>query len=221
MAQKKDWCKHKGNRVLLVEGKNDCHVISALCQAHNLPETFGIYQCDGDIKLFKRLDALIPSEDIEIIGIVLDADNPDVKSRWRQVQNALNLYNYEVPKQANPQGTIISSQYEKPRLGIWLMPNNQDAGMLEDFLMGLAQPESLNWARNCVDGARKQNLTSFKEVHHSKAVIHTYLAMRDEPGNPLGQAITAHALQPQTEIAHHFTSWLNRLFNECVTSVNN
>jgi hypothetical protein len=24
---------------------------------------------------------------------------------------------------------------------------------------------------------------------------------------------TAHALQPHTEIAYHFTDWLNRLFN--------
>ncbi len=214
MAQKKDWCKHEGSRVLLVEGKNDCHVIAALCQAHNLPETFGIYQCDGDIKLFKRLDALILSEDIEIIGIVLDADNPDVNARWRQVQNALN--NYDVPKQPEAQGTIISSQDEKPRLGIWLMPNNQDAGMLEDFLMGLAQPDSLKWARHCVDSAQQQSFSSFKEVHQSKAVIHTYLAWQDEPGSPLGQAITAHALQPNTEIAHQFTNWLNRLFNRLV-----
>jgi hypothetical protein len=25
-------CKHTGNKVLLVEGKNDCHVIFALCR---------------------------------------------------------------------------------------------------------------------------------------------------------------------------------------------
>jgi hypothetical protein len=110
MAQKKDWCKHEGNRVLLVKGKNDCHVISALCQAHNMPETFGIYQCDGDIRLFKRFDALILSSDIEMIGIVLDADNPDVKARWQQVQTVLNVHNYNVPKQPDPQGTIIGSQ---------------------------------------------------------------------------------------------------------------
>jgi hypothetical protein len=41
----------------------------------------------------------------------------------------------------------------------------------------------------------------------------TYLAWQDEPGNPLGQAITNHVLQPQTEIAYNFTNWLNRLFN--------
>lgn len=56
--------------------------------------------------------------------------------------------------------------------------------------MELAQPDSLNWACNCVDAARQQNFASFKKVHHSKAVIHTYLAWQDEPGNPLGQAIT-------------------------------
>jgi hypothetical protein len=213
MTQKKDWCKHKGNRVLLVEGKNDCHVIGALCQAHDLPETFGIYQCDGDDKLFKRLDALIPSENIEIIGIVLDADNPDFNARWQQVKALLTFYNYNTPKQPDPKGTLIASQDEKPRIGVWLMPNNQDTGMLEDFLMKLAQPNRIDWARHCVDSAQQKTFTSFKEAHHSKAVIHTYLAWQDEPGNPLGQAITAHALQPHTDIAHQFTDWLNRLFN--------
>ncbi|EDN70757.1 conserved hypothetical protein [Beggiatoa sp. PS] len=94
------------------------------------------------------------------------------------------------------------------------MPNNQETGMLEDFLMALAQPNSLEWARHCLEQAQHKNLTTFKEVHQSKAIIHTYLAWQDEPGNPLGQAITAHALQPNTEIAYHFTDWLKQLFTD-------
>jgi hypothetical protein len=221
MAKEKlDWCKQQGKRMLLVEGKNDCHVILALWQAHKSPPKgcFGIYQCDNDEGVLKKLNELIQgaiaqTNELEIVGIVLDADKPDVKARWQQIQAKLKRYAYSFPEQPEPQGTIILSLDEKPRLGIWLMPNNQDAGMLEDFLMGLAQPDSLNLARHCVEQARQQNLASVKEVHHSKAIIHTYLAWQDEPGNPLGQAITAHALQPHTDIAQLFTHWLNRLFN--------
>jgi len=53
----------------------------------------------------------------------------------------------------------------------------------------------------------------FKEAHLSKAELYTYLAWQDEPGKPFGIAITAHALQPETKIAHLFTDWLHRLFN--------
>jgi len=38
---------------------------------------------------------------------------------------------------------------------------------------------------------------TFIPNHKSKAVIHTYLAWQNEPGMPLGQAITARALNPE------------------------
>nr|WP_254435729.1 DUF3226 domain-containing protein [Dolichospermum sp. UHCC 0260] len=47
----------------------------------------------------------------------------------------------------------------------------------------------------------------------SKAIIHTYLAWQDEPGYPMGQAITKQSLRPHTDIAIKFTDWLTRLFN--------
>ena len=71
----KDFCKHEGKKVLLVEGKDDCHVILALCAHFNIPGTFGIYECGSDISLLKRLNALILQPDPpETIGIVIDAD---------------------------------------------------------------------------------------------------------------------------------------------------
>jgi hypothetical protein len=92
------------------------------------------------------------------------------------------------------------------------MPNNQDSGMLEDFCAELAEPGSLAFARECVEQARQSQITTFKEVHFSKAVIHTYLAWHDEPGYPLGKAITSQALRPNTDLAIKFTQWLTDLF---------
>jgi hypothetical protein len=53
-----DVCRQDTDKVLLVEGDNDCHVVMALCAAHTVPETFGIYQCGSDIGVLKRLNAL-------------------------------------------------------------------------------------------------------------------------------------------------------------------
>ncbi|MFM6310006.1 MAG: DUF3226 domain-containing protein, partial [Dolichospermum sp.] len=55
----KDICKQDTDKVLLLEGKNDCHVVMALCKAHQVPETFGIYECGADTEVLKRLNALI------------------------------------------------------------------------------------------------------------------------------------------------------------------
>jgi len=206
-------CKHKGKKVLLVEGKNDCHVVLALCQYHSLPKTFGIYECENDDGLLKRLNALIIQPDPpEAIGIVIDADDFDVTGRWQQIQHKIRDHEYTFPGSPDIRGTILSDNPGRPDLGIWLMPNNQNPGMLEDFLMEMADQDAISSAFQCVKIAKQNGLSSFKDVHISKAIIHTYLAWQDEPGKPLGQSITAHSLKADTEIATIFVGWLKELF---------
>lgn len=208
-----DICKQDTGKVLLVEGDNDCHVVMALCAAHTVPETFGIYQCGSDAGVLKRLNALINRPDPpDRIGVMLDADNPSLVGRWDSIKGKLRHYHYVFPAHPDPNGTFVESAFEQPKLGFWLMPNNQNSGMLEDFCAELAEPSSLQFAQQCVAQAQANNLTTFKLVHQSKAIIHTYLAWHDEPGSPLGRAITKQALRPQTEIAIRFTEWLRQLF---------
>jgi hypothetical protein len=208
-----DICKHEGNRVLLVEGKNDCHVILALCSQYKLAETFGIHECGSDISLLKRLNALILQPDSpEIIGIVLDADSPDIMRRWQQIQQKIKTHKYTFPKSPPPGGTILQGNEGRPTIGIWLMPDNKKSGMLEDFLMEMANKEALQIAENCITNAKEKGMTTYKQGHHSKALIHTWLSWQDEPGRPLGQAITANVLKPETKLAKSFINWLKKLF---------
>lgn len=205
--------KYSGNKVLLVEGKNDCHVICALCKALNVPKTFGLYDCESDDGVLKKLNALIhPANPPETIGVVLDVDGRAIESRWQQIQDKIKVHGYDFPESPDPVGTVLPVNGDKPRLGIWLMPNNQDPGMLEDFLLSLANVGSVSFATESVNCAKEKGLTTFREVHQSKAVIHTYLAWQDEPGKPLGQSITNHVLNPETDIAKRFIVWLTRLF---------
>lgn len=210
-----DVCKQDTAKVLLVEGDNDCHVVMALCLAHKVPQTFGIYQCGSDVGVLRRLSALIQSSvSPQVIGVMLDADKPSVEGRWNSIKDKLrkNNHNYAIPTSPDANGTIVDAVLDKPKLGFWLMPNNQDSGMLEDFCAELAEPTSLLFAQECVEQAYGRSVTTFKDVHRSKAVIHTYLAWHDEPGYPLGKAITRRALRPQTDIAVRFTDWLLCLF---------
>jgi len=206
-------CKSSSKRVLLVEGKNDCHVIMALCEHYAVPETFGIYECGSDTQLLKRLNALISQPDPpEMIGVVLDADT-DVANRWMSLQGKLRHYNYNFPQSPSVNGTVVHSNEEATQLGIWLMPNNQEAGMLEDFCAQMIDAKAKSIAEYCVDYAQSEGVCTFKSVHKTKAIVHTYLAWQDEPGRRLGQAITCQALRAETETAASFIGWLNQLFN--------
>ena len=209
-----DICKYEGNRVLLVEGKNDCHSILALCKYYNLQQTFGIYQCGNDIGILKRLNALIVQPDHpESIGIVIDVDTGDIQNRWLQIREKIQVHKYSFPKFPDIQGTVMTGSINQPELGIWLMPDNKNSGMLEDFLIQMADQKTISTAKNCLETAMNIGVTNFKKIHFSKALIYTYLAWQNEPGKPLGQSITAHSLKPDSEIAQIFIEWLKRLFN--------
>lgn len=207
-------------KVLLLEGVTDCHVISALCKAHNLPHNFGLHDCGSVLGILKQLGARIKSsQKPEVLGIVIDADKElEVDSsqafakRWQQLKGKLKSCGYEVPESPKPGGTIIE-QEGLPKVGFWLMPDNRDPGMLEDFLLRLALPEAAKVAEEAVERAESEQVATFIPNHRTKAIVHTYLAWQDEPGRPLGQSITAHTLKADHEIARAFTTWLKELFS--------
>lgn len=212
----RDPCKHQGSNVLLVEGPNDCHVILALCNAYDVPETFGINACGDKDKVIRTLNALIsePSGDKavghSVIGAVLDADT-NLEGRWTSIRAKLRDYPYNLPDSPEQLGTIVEAEL-LPKLGIWLMPNNQTTGILEDFCLEMIDENGQQAARSAVSTAHSTGVCTFKPAHLSKAIVHTYLAWQDQPGRPLGLSMTAHTLRPETDTAKAFAAWLTRLF---------
>ena len=99
-----------------------------------------------------------------------------------------------------------------PRIGIWIMPDNKIPGILEDFVKYLIpEDDSLrDYSLQCVDNLPEKR---FKDSYRSKAEIHTWLAWQEEPGTPMGLAVTKKYLC-NVDSARTFLDWLNRLFNE-------
>ena len=113
-----------------------------------------------------------------------------------------------------PGGTIIQ-QSGKPTVGIWIMPDNKIAGMLEDFVGLLRPKDDLLWPL-AADAVRKvkalEEQYRFRDALESKARIHTWLAWQKEPGKPMGQAITARYLDAEAPHARELITWIRRLF---------
>ena len=59
---------------------------------------------------------------------------------------------------------------------------------------------------------RERNSCRFKEAHVAKARIHTWLAWQEEPGKPLGQAITKKFFDSSAPQAQQFIDWIRNLF---------
>ena len=200
---------------LLVEGKNDQHVVWALCELYDIPESFSVViPGEGVEDLLKSIPTRLKTSKSEMLGIILDADQ-DIKGRWASVCSKLEQAGYlGLPKNPDENGTIIERE-KMPRVGIWIMPNNKLSGMLEDFVSYLLPDDDRLGikAKKVLAEIEAENLNKYPDIHHQKAFIHTWLAWQETPGQPMGLAITAHALAHDKEIAQKFVGWLNRLFN--------
>jgi hypothetical protein len=198
-------------RRLLVEGKDDQHVVWNLCVSHQVPQTFEVRETEGIDPLIDVLSVQLKGSDLERIGIVIDAD-VELASRWASIATVLQRTGYaSVPEHPLVTGTIIE-QKDRPTVGVWLMPDNTTAGMLEDFAAALVRPADplFRRAEAAVD-AIPADERPFSLFHRSKAVMHTWLAWQKVPGSPLGQAIGKGDLDAHAPQALRFVAWLRRL----------
>ena len=206
-------CRESGSRLLLVEGRNDCHVVMALANARGLERRFGIYECGNKGLVLSRLNALVISaQKLEILGAVLDANAVGAARCWQSVRQKLGRYSYKFEEGPEIGGSIVSGERGEPRLGIWIMPDNENPGNLEGFCLSLLSEAESAAAQEAVDLGVARGVATFKPSQRSKAIVHTFLAWQDEPGRPLGQSITGGRLAGSAEMAGLFVSWLERLF---------
>lgn len=208
--------KEKYDCKLLVEGHNDQHVVWALCQCHKIEECFDVVDCECVDNLLEqfRLRLTIP-ETNKRLGVVIDADTSLVH-RWRQFCDIIKRSGKYEQLDVLPKNGLIIRPKDKhePIVGLWIMPNNQLNGMLEDFLSFLVRPDDvlMDQVEIVLEEIEKQEIHRYKDVHHAKAKIHTFLAWQEDPGTPMGQAITKKYLQPDCEMGRIFLDCLSRLY---------
>lgn len=201
--------------ILLVEGNDDEQVIYQLCNHHEYEnrERFTVDVTDGYTNLRKQLRVRPKTGNHNILAAVVDADE-GIEQRWQSISDALAKAGYDtIPDEPSIEGTILQSVGILPRLGVWLMPNNKDEGILEDFLQSLANEDDALFekARESVDDI-PQEARLFKNTYLSKAYIHTWLAWQEEPGTPLGLGITKKYLDGDAPTAVAFMNWLRTTF---------
>ena len=212
----KDPKKHPKQK-LLVEGRDDQHVIWNLCEKFEVDETFDVVDCEGIDELQKDISSRLNTSGIQAVGIVVDADT-DLNSRWCSIKNIISERGFTVPEILPSEGLILGNEgfvfghLAGIRVGVWIMPNNQIRGMLEDFISYLVPEDELQGVRSILSSVETQKLAKYPENHRSKAVIHSWLAWQEDPGTPMGLAIKKKYLTTDAENCKLFIDWLKKLF---------
>jgi hypothetical protein len=207
--------------LLLVEGNDDFHVIHSLCKRFDIPVRnlenpkggdFSVRDCKGINELLEQIPVLFKSSSqLSKLGIIIDAD-VDLNSRWNSVKNILGSIGFDLPLELPKNGLIVNKGALK--VGVWIMPNNNLNGMLEDFISFLVPKDDLILPiidENLTE-IESQKLNKYSQIHRSKALIHSWLSVQEDPGTPLGQGITKRYLSTDEDTCSLLISWINNLF---------
>ena len=201
-------------RQLIVEGNDEVKIIEKLFMRLKLPRNFELVDGEGNETVRRSLSVRIKAANPEdIIGIVIDAEK-SLENSWKSIRNSFIKNGYSVPKSLPKSGGIYT-QAELPKVGVWVMPNNDDEGMIEDFIR-LLVPENddlMPLVKQTLTKIQTQNLERFKPTFRAKALIHTWLAWQSKPGTPLGQAVFKKYIDTDKQLCQDFIAWLQQLFD--------
>lgn len=210
-------------RQLLVEGIDDFAVVLNVGLQKDVLKSaldnnlFKILKKGGKQKLLPSIAVTFKTEGLKRLGAIVDSDQ-DVAASWNAVRDRFSSLGYaNIPQNVPVEGWISAeSSSERPRVGAWLMPNNQDIGALEDFLLREISEDCslLSYVKETLNSLEAQSFVSYSPNDRSKAEVHTWLAWQREPGLQLGTAIKAKVLTPSSDTAVLFTRWLEKLFLE-------
>ncbi len=196
--------------VLLVEGSDDKNVVWQIC--NRSPETPDFYIQDrGGIEpLLDAIGAELNAPERRVLGILADAD-ANLTGRWASIANRLAEEDIRVPSHPDADGIILETQ-GKPRVGIWLMPDNSTDGELENFVADMIPDDDPVWplAQQYINDIPPSH-RKFAPVKTRRAQVHAWLATRSDP-RLMGQAIGARDLTVNNRLSQRFLAWLSRLF---------
>ena len=203
---------------LTVEGSDDKHSVIHLLKRHGVDwdaDSPAVPYVEPAGSVDNVLASLEPgARTFARFGIVVDADTAPVQ-RWEQIRDRLLSLGIAAPKEVRPGGTIVPGLRSGNRIGVWIMPDNREPGILEDFLAKLVPAEDACWAHagQSTDQARSLG-APLAEKDRSKGILYAWLAWRDHPGLPFGTALTARVLGHDSADALQFAAWFRRLFFE-------
>lgn len=207
---------------LRVEGSDDHHAILNLLGRHGID--YGrsprptwlpaIEEAGGKDALLARVRLNVRASSGGAVGFVLDA-NSSPQDRWNAMVSRLHEMDVETPKTIPPDGFVGESPTYRARVGVWLMPDNQQGGALEHFLETLIHEADplIEHARGSTARAKDLGARYPDDDNGvAKAVLHAWLAWQENPGLPYGSAIRARYFRHDSPVAERFVAWFHRVF---------
>ncbi len=181
----KENLKIETSKLLLVEGNDEYWFFIQLLQFlgfnRNVPYDLQVMDIAGGTKFKNSLSLLVKFPDfdkLKTVGFIRDAEKNNALSAYQSISSMI-----EKSLPAFPLPEIGSVKTENGfSTGIFIMPNNKNAGMLEDLCMeSLASEPLYKDVEDYVSKAASfMSETNQKKYNTHKAKVQTYLAGQTE-----------------------------------------
>ncbi|MBN1352120.1 hypothetical protein JXJ21_22165 [candidate division KSB1 bacterium] len=204
--------KINAQKLLAVEGKDECNFFNALLTSENMTSIQTV-DIGGKEKFQIELPLLMNLEGfdcIEAIGFVRDAEDGTVQSAFQSIKAILHRNGLPVPDALNSVMTNSSL-----KLSVFIMPDNQNSGMLEDLCLFSLNGEPV---KSCVN----EFITCFSQsmqpkekdkFNEPKARVQAYLSSRAPIVNSLGLAAQKGFWDFNHNCFNEIKLFLHNLFN--------
>lgn len=117
-------------KIIVVEGQDEVYFLDALLRNMKITD-MEVREVGGKQQFKDKLPALVRMSgfsDVEVLAIIRDADN-NAAAAFKSISNILKKEGLK------PATEVTQFSEGSPKIGIFIMPGNSDAGMLEDLCL--------------------------------------------------------------------------------------
>ncbi|MDX2268612.1 MAG: DUF3226 domain-containing protein [Bryobacter sp.] len=155
-----------------------------------------------------RLSAALKDNTLNVICVICDAERQSADERWRALKNIVESAYNDCPAEFPERGLILN-QKDRPKLGIWIMPDNIKQGMIEDFYLS-AIPDGDPLLRESKEFLNVLKAKNLFQGQLSKSLYRVWLAIHAEPPGPAA-AISRGLLKHDLGLLANYFDWLYSL----------
>jgi hypothetical protein len=212
--------------VLLVEGQADRSFFKEVCKTVGLHDIVtvappkdvgGTHNTKEGV--FNHLPILLnqlADAQIARLAVIVDADSEDTGGGYQRaitrVADIVKPHGFTL-RQNQVGGILFQHDDGLADLGLWVMPNNCDEGMLEDWIKSCVhsnEHELFTHAQEVVD---ELSAPKFDPIHCSKAEVATWLAWQKQPGHGLYRVVEDQLIDMKSALFQGLSDWLTQIYS--------
>lgn len=170
-------------KLLIGEGNDEVRFFQSFLKYLNLENIMvESYQGKDNLSTYLKTLKVRPNfSQLVSIGITRDADYKLMENLFKSICSSLTKANLPIPN------SLSESSQEIPKISIFILPDNQNSGMLETLcLESLKEDNSLNCVNQYFNCLKTETSVFPKNI--DKAKIHAWLASREIPDKRLAEA---------------------------------